>query len=67
MSAVKVFEDQKKALSKHELFKLINGNPYNIALASGIYQRDVLKKYDKNALVDVYLRMKSENNKIKGD
>ena len=52
----------KKALSLHDMFRQICGNPFSIALAAAIYQREKLKRETTNCLISVYERIRTESN-----
>ena len=54
----------KKALSLHDMFRQICGNPFSIALAAAIYQREKLKRETTNCLISVYERIRTESKQI---
>ena len=50
----------KRAFSKHDMIKQLSGNPYSIMLVAAIHLNPMISKNDKNPLVEIYNRVKSE-------
>lgn len=49
-----------KALSEHDMFRQIQGNPTSITLMAAINSNEMIKREDQNTLIDIYRRITSE-------
>ena len=49
-----------KALSMHDMFKQLSGNPTSICMIAAMLKNPLIKKNEANPLVDLYMRIKSE-------
>jgi len=47
-------------MALHDMFRQLSGNPTSITVIAAIHRNDMLKKSNKNTLVDMYHRIKSE-------
>lgn len=52
------------ALSLHDMFQQICGNPFSIVLIAAIHQNPWIKKANGNGLIEIYNRVKSEEKHI---
>ena len=50
------------ALAHHDMFKQISGNPTSITMIAAMLQNPLIKKANKNPLIDMYDRIKSHKN-----
>ena len=48
-----------EALACHDMFKQISGNPTSITMIAAMLQNPLIKKENKNSLIDMYDRIKS--------
>jgi len=54
-------EDIKiSVLAAHDMFLQISGNPTSITMMAAIKANDMIRRDHSNALIDIYMRIKSE-------
>ena len=56
--------NQIQAMALHDMFKQLSGVPNSITLIASIYKNVLLKKKNKNNLVEIYHRIKSEKDLV---
>ena len=56
-----------KAFAKHDMIKHLYGNPYAIMLVASIHVNPIIYKENKNCLIEIYHRVKSEKQIVAED
>ena len=56
-----------EALAAHDMFRQLSGNPTSITMIAAIIKNPMIKKAEKNTLIDMYNRIKSEKDIVVED